>query len=118
MISPSSLAVLELKFLQKSMMFSPWGPSAVPTGGAGVAFPAAIWSFTIACIFFAILRCARLSVTSFQLPADRCSQLPAGSWEPAAGCRQLQFFYLQKVQFHRCGTSENRDHHLERVAIE
>jgi hypothetical protein len=26
----------------------------VPTGGAGVAFPAAIWSFTIACTFLAI----------------------------------------------------------------
>jgi len=38
--------------LQKSMMLTPCGPSAVPTGGAGVAFPAAIWSFTIAWIFF------------------------------------------------------------------
>jgi hypothetical protein len=36
-------------------MLTPWGPSAVPTGGAGVAFPAAIWSFTIACTFFAIV---------------------------------------------------------------
>ena len=40
MISPSSFAVLALKFLQKSMMFTPCGPSAVPTGGAGVALPA------------------------------------------------------------------------------
>ena len=48
MTSPSSFAVFELKFLQKSMMFTPCGPSAVPTGGAGVALPAAIWSFTIA----------------------------------------------------------------------
>jgi hypothetical protein len=48
MISPSCPAVLALKFLQKSMMFTPCGPSAVPTGGAGVALPAAIWSFTIA----------------------------------------------------------------------
>src|SRR3954469_3852361 len=54
MISPSSLAVFALKFLQKSMMLTPWGPSAVPTGGAGGALPAAIWSFTIACTFFAI----------------------------------------------------------------
>ena len=48
MISPSSLAVFALKFLQKSMMFTPCGPSAVPTGGAGVALPAEICNFTIA----------------------------------------------------------------------
>jgi hypothetical protein len=46
MISPSSFAVRALNALQKSMMFTPWGPSAVPTGGAGVALPAGIWSFT------------------------------------------------------------------------
>src|SRR5262249_46535822 len=54
MINPSSLAVFALKFLQKSMMLTPCGPSAVPTGGAGVALPAAIWSFTIAWTFLAI----------------------------------------------------------------
>src|SRR5258705_7639676 len=55
MISPSSFAVRALKFLQKSMMFTPCGPSAVPTGGAGVALAAGICSFTIACTFFAML---------------------------------------------------------------
>src|SRR4051812_33641219 len=55
MISPSSFAVFALKFLQKSMILTPCGPSAVPTGGAGVALPAAIWSFTTACIFLAIV---------------------------------------------------------------
>src|SRR6202167_4042858 len=56
MISPSwSFAdVLALNALQNSMMLTPCGPSAVPTGGAGVALPAGIWSFTIALIFFAI----------------------------------------------------------------
>src|SRR5216684_7368758 len=56
MMSPSwSFAdVLALNALQNSMMFTPCGPSAVPTGGAGVAFPAGICSFTIALIFFAI----------------------------------------------------------------
>src|SRR5262245_37894457 len=54
MMSPSSLAVFALKFLQKSMMFTPCGPSAVPTGGAGVALPAWICNFTTACTFFAI----------------------------------------------------------------
>src|SRR5580765_6545527 len=56
MIRPSwSLPeVLALKDLQKSMMFTPCGPSAVPTGGAGVALPAGIWSFTLAVTFLAI----------------------------------------------------------------
>src|SRR4051812_26777583 len=37
------------------MMLMPCGPSAVPTGGAGVAWPAGIWIFTIAAsLFFAI----------------------------------------------------------------
>src|SRR3989442_135637 len=37
------------------MMLIPCGPSAVPTGGAGVACPARIWIFTIApSLFFAI----------------------------------------------------------------
>jgi hypothetical protein len=56
MIRPSwSLPeVFALKALQKSMMFTPCGPSAVPTGGAGVALPAGIWSFTLAVTFFAI----------------------------------------------------------------
>src|SRR6185503_14379143 len=48
MIRPSCAAVFELKFLQKSMMFTPCGPRAVPTGGAGVALPAGICNLTIA----------------------------------------------------------------------
>src|SRR5829696_8794095 len=37
------------------MIATPWGPSAVPTGGAGVALPAGIWILTIAAtLFFAI----------------------------------------------------------------
>src|SRR5579871_2673512 len=48
MIRPSwSLPeVLALNVLQKSMMFTPCGPNAVPTGGAGVALPAGICNFT------------------------------------------------------------------------
>src|SRR4051812_25789085 len=57
MISPSwSLAdVLALNALQNSMMLTPCGPSAVPTGGAGVALPAGICNFTFAVIFFAMV---------------------------------------------------------------
>src|SRR5919106_1634313 len=44
--------VASLYCLQNSMMFTPCWPSAVPTGGAGVAWPARICSFTTARIFF------------------------------------------------------------------
>src|SRR5712692_4390164 len=52
MMSPSSLAVFALKALQKSMMFTPAWPRAGPTGGAGVAFPAGIWSLICPTTFF------------------------------------------------------------------
>src|SRR5690606_5480952 len=45
-------SVAALYCLQKSMMLTPCGPSAVPTGGAGVACPACSWTFTKAAIFF------------------------------------------------------------------
>src|SRR2546426_6234142 len=48
------------------MMLTPWGPRAVPTGGAGVAWPAGIWSLTTARIFFFLG--AAIVVTSFLLP--------------------------------------------------
>src|SRR5688500_2403275 len=41
-------SVAALYALQNSMMFTPWGPRAVPTGGAGVAAPAGIWILTTA----------------------------------------------------------------------
>src|SRR5882762_8150513 len=34
------------------MIATPWGPRAVPTGGAGVACPAGIWILTMARTFF------------------------------------------------------------------
>src|SRR5947207_5422253 len=55
---PRWLSVWALYILQKSMMFTPWGPSAVPTGGAGVAAPAGIWILTMAATrFFAMGGC-------------------------------------------------------------
>src|SRR3954464_8205537 len=54
MMRPSSSfeLVLALNCLQNSMMLMPAWPSAGPTGGAGVALPAAIWSFTCPVNFF------------------------------------------------------------------
>src|SRR3954452_2492927 len=54
MTIPDGLWVLALNCFTNSMMFTPWGPSAVPTGGAGVAAPAGHCSLTIALIFLAI----------------------------------------------------------------
>src|SRR3954462_14483475 len=45
-------SVWALYALQNSMMLTPWGPRAVPTGGAGVAAPAWSCTLTSAAIFF------------------------------------------------------------------
>src|SRR5690606_1243650 len=45
-------SVAALYCLQKSMMLTPCGPSAVPTGGAGVAAPACSCTLTSAATFF------------------------------------------------------------------
>src|ERR1700733_15555062 len=104
MISPSSFAVRALKFLQKSMMFTPCGPSAVPTGGAGVALPAAIWSFTIACIFFAIVH----NPATFKTAQP---QRTRGTRSVLRG-EKSNFFHLQKIELDRCRSSEDGQHHL------
>src|SRR5919112_6413638 len=52
MTLPRMDSVWALYALQNSMMFTPWGPSAVPTGGAGVAAPAWRCTLTSAAIFF------------------------------------------------------------------
>src|SRR6266496_6757692 len=47
--------VRELNSLQNAMMLIPCGPRAVPTGGAGFAFPAGICSLTNPVTFFAMI---------------------------------------------------------------
>src|SRR5215469_2315931 len=49
---PRWLSVAALYCFTKSMMLTPCGPSAVPTGGAGVAAPAFSCTLTIAATFF------------------------------------------------------------------
>jgi len=51
---PAWLWVRELNSFTNAMMLIPCGPSAVPTGGAGVACPAGICNFTNPVTFFAI----------------------------------------------------------------
>ncbi len=52
MIEPACFSVAALYCFTKSMVWTPCGPRAVPTGGAGVAPPAGSWIFTTARIFF------------------------------------------------------------------
>src|SRR6185369_2775412 len=78
--------VLALNALQKSMMFTPCGPSAVPTGGAGVALPAGICNFTCAVTFFAI------RYVQSSAPEEQA----------------LNFFHLQEFQLHRSRAPEDR----------
>src|SRR6266699_5046475 len=52
MMLPRCDSVAALYCFTKSMMLTPCGPSAVPTGGAGVAAPAFSWTLTTAAILF------------------------------------------------------------------
>src|SRR4028118_2032831 len=52
MTLPRMGSVAALYALQNSMMLTPWGPRAVPTGGAGVAWPALSCTLTSAATFF------------------------------------------------------------------
>src|SRR5207248_10141783 len=53
-MSPACFCVAALNSLQNVMMLTPRGPRAVPTGGAGLACPAGIWSLISATFSFAI----------------------------------------------------------------
>src|SRR6266568_7536825 len=60
MIVPRWDSVAALYCLVNSMMLMPWGPSAVPTGGAGVALPACSSSLSTVRTFFLLIRLAHL----------------------------------------------------------
>src|SRR5262252_7452649 len=95
-ISPSSSfwLVRALNCLQNSMMLICACPSAGPTGGAGVALPAGICSFTDPVTFFAIW-----------LLAPKGSHL----------LRHL--LHLAEVQLHRRAPPEDGDHDFQRLAV-
>src|SRR6266481_2998628 len=88
-IPSGSLAVLALNCLQKSMMFKPCGPSAVQTGGAGVALPAGNCSLMVGLIFFSMF-------------------LPQSLFCFALIARLSQFFDAREIQFHRRRPAKNR----------
>src|SRR5262250_2508266 len=89
-IPSGSFCVLALNCLQKSMMLTPWGPSAVPTGGAGVALPAGNCNLMVVCSFFGGI---------FPLP-----QISFGGRKPAPAKNfsgSAELFDAGKIQFHR-----------------
>src|SRR3954470_15422320 len=105
MIWPRWFSVAALYALQKSMMLMPWGPNAVPTGGAGVAPPAWIWIFTTAAsFFFAIVSSAPFAANavSASLVASRVADSFLISLVVAAhsnGSRPLaQLYALRKLR--------------------
>src|SRR5438477_8807537 len=53
-MSPACFCVAALNSLQNAMIFTPRGPRAVPTGGAGLAWPAGICNLISAIFSLAI----------------------------------------------------------------
>src|SRR5271155_229243 len=89
-MDPRWFSVAALYCLQNSMVWTPWGPSAVPTGGAGVAPPAGSWILTMAAIFF----------------------LGGISGSPG-GVRQSELRHLAELELDRRLSAEDVDQHLE-----
>src|SRR6266436_4828741 len=97
-IPSGSLAVLALNCLQKSMMFRPCGPSAVPTGGAGVALPAGNCNLMVVCTFLAM-----------SLPKSLFALLPRSG--------SAQLLDAREIQFHGRRTAKNRDGNFQPAMI-
>src|SRR5215218_4047088 len=95
---PAWAWVAALYCLQNSMMFTAWGPRAVPTGGAGVAWPAVS----------SILRTA----------ATRRRRPPAwGGMGVAAPWNGLELLDLVEGELDRRLTAEDRDQDLELLLV-
>src|SRR6185312_6556412 len=100
---PTCPAVRSLYSLQNAIILTPCGPSAVPIGGAGLAFPAGICSFTTALTRFAIL---------FHTPVYFTLIQPHARYN--AG---LDLLNLKEVQNDRSLTAEKRNQHRHLITI-
>src|SRR5213593_2313234 len=107
---PMNCWVASLYWRQNSMMFTPCWPRAVPTGGAGVAWPALIWSFTTARIFLRRLGAGAGLDTSSSPPAVLAA--PLGGSLPRRLCR-LRLRHLVEGQLDRGLPVEDVDEHLQ-----
>src|SRR5688572_7112925 len=92
MMVPASACVCALNALQNSMMFTPCWPSAGPTGGAGFAAAAGIWSLIIVRTFRAI-----------RVPFADCRLPTADSY----------LFHLVVPHLNGRLAAEDRDQHLQ-----
>src|SRR6266498_3070687 len=99
MTLPACAAVAALYCLTKSMMLTAWGPSAVPTGGAGVACPAG----SSILITAATLRRRR----------DGCC---GGIGSSLLGV-SLELLYLVEGELDRGLAAEDRHQHLELLLV-
>src|SRR6266404_1159035 len=114
-IPSGSFCVFALNCLQKSMMLTPWGPRAVPTGGAGDALPAASCNLIVVCIFFGAMFLYLKSLSSSPdyipvQPAERDSSCSAKT-------SLAQLLDAGKIQFHRRRASENRHRNLQPAVV-
>src|SRR5207237_9628438 len=103
-IVPACAAVRSLYSLTKAMMLMPCWPSAGPTGGAGVALPAVMASFTTARTFLAtIYPPLPHPLLAGNGPAPR----PPGGF----GCLTVLALDLQEVELDGRLAAEHRDQH-------
>src|SRR6185312_17559191 len=103
MTVPASDCVCALYALQNSMMLTPCCPSAGPTGGAGLACPAWIWSL--------------ISPATFFFGAMGWCFLSKGSRPLTRRETRLNLGDLTEGQFHRCFAAEDGHQHLELLLL-
>src|ERR1039458_282826 len=111
----SLLAVLELNSLQNAMMLMPCGPSAGPTGGAGLALPAWSCSLTMPETFFAmtvplLLRGAAIAHAGRSQRNGGLLRERAGSTPPLID-NSDPLLHLSEIQLDRGRSPEDR--HLD-----
>src|SRR5439155_5350835 len=110
MTFPRWVSVAALYCLTKSMMFTPCGPSAVPTGGAGVACPACSCTLTRAAIFFFRGAMTVLYLFDGSVRARRPGACGVGVCGSDLGD-------LIEGQLDRGFPAEDRDQHLELLGV-
>src|ERR1700722_2561500 len=121
MTLPRWCSVAALYCLTKSMMLTPCGPRAVPTGGAGVAAPAFSCTLTIAAIFFflgaisgSLPHCLFLTVCSYFSCTGPNLRRVLATGRPG-GRSDLGDLLERKLD--RSLPAEDRDQHLELLGI-
>src|SRR3954447_9792188 len=118
MTLPRCDSVAALYALQNSMMLTPCWPSAGPTGGAGVAAPALIWS-----LMTAVNRFLGGMTSSYFWSGHRglgwkaSVQGPPRAERGAGGTEVLQLRDLVERELHRRLSAEDRDEHLQLLLL-